>query len=94
MAKRHLMLSWVLLQGLSMVAMDSSGSRSSLKSSADALRRSTSALSKSQELKKAAAKAVAGMYIDSPCGTWVQNRRSAPRCLKPIPPYQDGDWFP
>ena len=86
MAKRYLVLSYMLLQGLSIIAMDNAdGAGNKLRSSGDSLRRSTDKLSKSQELKKEAARAIP--YFDG-CGGWIANNTgrnySMSRALAPV----------
>ncbi|HLC07096.1 MAG TPA: hypothetical protein VJJ26_02815 [Candidatus Babeliales bacterium] len=89
MAKRYLVLSYMLLQGLSIVAMDNDadGSGNKLRSSGGSLRRS-SELSKLRELLKQEEKVVSSPYFDSPCGGWIANdaggRYNMSRTLAPV----------
>lgn len=92
MAKRHLLLGWVLLQGLSVIAMD----EKPLTRSGSALRQSTEKLSKSQEIliphpKKSAHRSSSSSsssspYYHSPCGG-SRNTPDIRDDLKPLAPY-------
>lgn len=95
MARKCLMLG-ILLQGLSVAAMDKELHSNELRKSKDSLRRSTESVS-SGKLKEEAAKAiVASMYYDSPCcgqGV-VVGYYNVSSSMKPLPSSLDGCFFP
>ncbi len=93
MAKRHLLAGLLVLQGLSVVAMD----KNPLARSKGALRQSTERLSKSQEIqipqsKKTYRSGSSSSSSDyhSPCGNlrYSWERKDD---LKPLPPYSGSD---